>query len=205
MDDPDKTVRVDTGQSSTRGQGSQGGDPQANSPRTEYSSPDTASPRTGTAADWGPRGTYAAPPPNPWGGQMQTPVQEGAATVLMPSSTLAEPSFAWLVMTAGTLYNQMIGQPQLIKKNQVTSIGRAPDNDIVIPDQACSARHARIRPEKDDAGTESFVIYDLGSSNHLYVGDKAHYRDDASQAYRHILHDGDYILIGETTLVFKQV
>ena len=49
------------------------------------------------------------------------------------------------------------------------------------------------------------MIYDLASSNGLFVGAKETYKDAASRVHRHVLKDGDYILIGETTLVFKQV
>jgi pSer/pThr/pTyr-binding forkhead associated (FHA) protein len=117
----------------------------------------------------------------------------------------AEPSFAWVVMTSGAGNNPLIGRPLSLKVNGTTTLGRVPGNDIVIADTACSGQHARIRQEPGDEGQQVFVIYDLASSNGLYAGTKENYKDEQSRVYRHVLHDGDYLLIGETTLVFKQV
>ena len=36
-----------------------------------------------------------------------------------------------------------------------------------------------------------------------FAGSRQDYR--AKQVYRHELHDGDFVLIGETTLVFKRI
>lgn len=54
-------------------------------------------------------------------------------------------------------------------------------------------------------GEPIFVLYDVGSANGTYVGDKQTYRDPGSRKYRHVLKDGDYLLVGETTMVFKKV
>ncbi len=50
-----------------------------------------------------------------------------------------------------------------------------------------------------------FVLYDMGSRNGTFVGDKETHKDDESRTYRHVLQDGDYLLVGETTLVFKKL
>jgi hypothetical protein len=48
-------------------------------------------------------------------------------------------------------------------------------------------------------------MFDLGSRNGIFVGDRETYRNEENQVYRHELDDGDYLLLGETTLVFKRV
>ena len=121
------------------------------------------------------------------------------------SSTGQAPSFAWLVMIESPDNNPLIGKALPLKIEGATTIGRVPGNDIVVPDRACSSQHARVRLELDERGNPAFVIHDLASSNGLFVGSKDNYRDDASRVYRRALADGDHILIGETTLVFKQV
>jgi adenylate cyclase len=74
------------------------------------------------------------------------------------------------------------------------TIGRAPDNTIVINDPRASRYHAHIRPH--DGG---FVIYDGKegggrSANHVYV--------NGQQRYEHRLADGDRIQIGASQLRF---
>jgi len=117
----------------------------------------------------------------------------------------AEPSYAWLVIVEGAGNTPLLGRPLSLKSSGTTTIGRVPGNDIIISDPACSSQHARVRQEAGEEGKQIFVIYDLASANGLYVGAKADYREDKSRVYRRVLSDGDYILIGETTLVFKQV
>jgi pSer/pThr/pTyr-binding forkhead associated (FHA) protein len=89
-----------------------------------------------------------------------------------------------------------------------TLIGRTAGDLVLGGDRTVSSQHVKIRLEpKEDApeGEEQqvFVLYDLASANGTYVGNKQTFRDDASRTYRHELRDGDYILIGETALVFK--
>jgi len=131
--------------------------------------------------------------------------QPGAARTVFLDARTPEPSFAWLVPVDGPGGGGNIGKPMPLKTGGITTIGRVVGNDVVVPDRACSAQHARIRHEWDEDGGQAFVIYDLVSANGLYIGAKNNYKDDASRAYRHILRDGDYILLGETTFVFKQV
>jgi len=128
----------------------------------------------------------------------------GAPTMII-GGPVAEPSFAWLVIVEGAGNNPLLGRPLPLRSGGTTTIGRMPGNDIVIADQACSSQHAKVRQEAGEEGKQVFVIYDLASANGLYIGAKADYKEDKSRTYRHTLKDGDYILIGETTLVFKQV
>jgi hypothetical protein len=181
---------VYSGQSSARNAGSW--------EQTQYANSEQPTPRPGQIpyppAPAGPRPEWGAPPP-----------AGGAQTVIMPTGPRPEPSFAWLVLVAGAAENPFIGKVYEIMKEGVTTLGRVQGNDIVVPDPACSSQHARIRMEADESGNPAYVIYDMASSNGTFAGAKENYKDESSRVYRHVLHDGDYILIGETTLVFKRV
>ncbi len=71
----------------------------------------------------------------------------------------------------------------------VTTLGRATDNDVVIPGDAASSHHCRI--EKQGA---VYVLIDEGSTNRTFV--------NGSERQRVVLRNGDQIRIGEATLVF---
>ena len=73
-----------------------------------------------------------------------------------------------------------------------TEIGRLAGNDIVLDDPAISERHAKIKLENKE-----FVIYDLAATNPTRVNDK--------EITAHTLKDGDRVMIGRDTLVFKRV
>jgi pSer/pThr/pTyr-binding forkhead associated (FHA) protein len=72
------------------------------------------------------------------------------------------------------------------------SIGRLPDNSLVIDNPAVSGRHARVYRE----GAQ-YVLEDLKSTNGTFVNDKP--------IARHTLLEGDVILVGKHTLAFTQV
>lgn len=71
------------------------------------------------------------------------------------------------------------------------SIGRLPDNDVVIDNPAVSGRHARVYREGNH-----YVLEDLKSTNGTFVNDKP--------IARHTLLEGDVILVGKHTLAFTQ-
>lgn len=73
-----------------------------------------------------------------------------------------------------------------------TSVGRALDNDLSLPDQFCSSRHALIAAT--DAG---YVVRDLGSKNGVFVNGKKIQLETE-------LKKGDEILLGSTRIVFDQ-
>ena len=73
-------------------------------------------------------------------------------------------------------------------------IGRAAENQVQIDDTAVSTRHAEIRIEADDAGTESFVISDVGSTNGTYVNEQP-------IGHRRLRHK-DLIRVGWNNFVF---
>jgi hypothetical protein len=205
MDDQ-KTMKVDGGQQGAYNAGGYAGQP-AQSPygggwdATQYAPPDLPTPRPGDVPAWG---SQPAPSGAPTWDEKE-PQPGGSATMLISSGPKAPPSFAWLVAISGPGNNRMIGQPLPIKKNGATTIGRAPGNDILLPDSSCSSQHAKVKMETDAEGKQVFVIYDLASSNGLYIGDKDNFKKEENRVYRHSLEDGNYLMIGETTLVFKQV
>ena len=71
------------------------------------------------------------------------------------------------------------------------SIGRLPDNAVVIDNPAVSGRHARVYREGNH-----YVLEDLKSTNGTFVNDQP--------IARHSLLEGDVILVGKHTLAFTQ-
>jgi len=69
------------------------------------------------------------------------------------------------------------------------SIGRLPDNLLVIDNPAVSGRHARVYKEGNH-----YVLEDLKSTNGTFVNDKP--------VARHTLAEGDVIVVGKHTLLF---
>jgi pSer/pThr/pTyr-binding forkhead associated (FHA) protein len=69
------------------------------------------------------------------------------------------------------------------------TIGRLPDNTILIDNPAVSGHHARIFRDGD-----RYLVEDLRSKNGTYVNQK--------HVIRHTLEDGDVVLIGKHQLVF---
>jgi pSer/pThr/pTyr-binding forkhead associated (FHA) protein len=113
------------------------------------------------------------------------------------------PTFAWLVVVDGPDRNS-IGTIHPLHPDSST-VGRVPANQIVIRDDTVSAQHARIRREVKEGQEPVFALFDLGSRNGIFVGDRETYKNEENRVYRHELKDGDYLLLGETTLVFKKV
>ena len=70
------------------------------------------------------------------------------------------------------------------------SIGRLPDNDIVIDNLAVSGYHARLTLNEDH-----YVIEDLSSLNGTFLNNQ--------RVRRGSLKDGDSIVIGKHTLLFR--
>ena len=77
-----------------------------------------------------------------------------------------------------------------LRKDAVT-LGRALDNDIVLPEDPVSAQHCRIVRQSDG----SFELVDLGSTNKTWV--------NGHKVRSTPLRNGDQIRIGTTTFVFE--
>jgi serine/threonine protein kinase len=88
---------------------------------------------------------------------------------------------------------------QSLASQTTCTIGRAPDNQIVLDDPRASRYHAHIRPEDDG----SFVIIDgvdvngeiHRSANKIYI--------NGEQSFEHRLENGDRITIGASTITFE--
>jgi hypothetical protein len=113
-----------------------------------------------------------------------------------------KPVFAWLVVVDGPDKNA-IGTVLTLQPD--TTIGRVSGNQIVLRDETVSSQHARIRREGKEGQEPAFVIFDMGSANGIFAGGRETYKNDESRVYRYELKDGDYLLMGQTTLVFKKL
>lgn len=102
------------------------------------------------------------------------------------------PSFAWLVAINGPWAGRLF---RLNPKGTV--LGRDARSDIILDDDAVSGLHAKVRVEGEEDDRPKFYIHDLASTNGTFVNDEA--------ITRCPLSDGDRIVVGQTTLVFKQV
>jgi len=102
-----------------------------------------------------------------------------------PEQVAAGSSFAAiLTFEAGPFAGRIVALP-----NQMITIGRAPDNDVVVGDPATSGHHGQI-----EVRTGSFWISDLGSTNGTQV--------NGEPVIEKQLADGDTIAIGQNTLRF---
>lgn len=79
----------------------------------------------------------------------------------------------------------------LVREEQLT-IGRNPDNDIIIDNMAVSGNHAVI----ESVGT-NFVLRDLESTNGIFVNQK--------KTNMHKLEHNDVISIGKHELIFDRL
>jgi pSer/pThr/pTyr-binding forkhead associated (FHA) protein len=89
----------------------------------------------------------------------------------------------------GRRWLEVNGQPHQLDR-PVVVLGRSTDADIRIDDPGVSRRHAEIR-----TGTPSMVL-DLGSTNGIVV--------DGQHTQRATLRDGSRIVVGSTTIVYRQ-
>ena len=92
---------------------------------------------------------------------------------------------ALLTFEAGPFAGRIVALP-----SQMISIGRAPDNDVVVGDPATSGHHGSI-----EVRNGTFWISDLGSTNGTQV--------NGEPVIEHQLSDGDSIAIGQNTLRFS--
>jgi hypothetical protein len=104
----------------------------------------------------------------------------------MPPEEIASGSGfpAMLTFETGPFAGRIVALP-----SQMVSIGRAPDNDVVVGDPATSGHHGRI-----DVRSGSFWVSDLGSTNGTLV--------NGEPVIEKQLSDGDMISIGQNTLRF---
>lgn len=145
-------------------------------------------PGQGRPAGPQPTGGYGYPPssvppmpaaPPPGGGRPGAPTTDRrppAAPGVMPSAQVRR----WIEIN-GTRHQ--ISRPTLV-------LGRSTEADVRIDDPGVSRRHCEIR-----TGTPS-TIQDLGSTNGIVV--------DGQHTTRATLRDGSRIVVGSTTIVYRQ-
>ncbi|MFH9069343.1 FhaA domain-containing protein [Streptomyces alboflavus] len=144
-----------------------------------------------TSAGQGPRGGYgypqgpsgappmpAAPPPGAGAGRGAAPA---AARPQGPGSGSPGTQVRRWIEINGNRHQ--ISRPTLV-------LGRSTDADVRIDDPGVSRRHCEIR-----TGTPS-TIQDLGSTNGIVV--------DGQHTTRATLRDGSRIVVGSTTIIYRQ-
>lgn len=185
-------------------------DPDLDDQETVFADQDSVTPPTMPMGDEGPGFVRSAPaegttpsPFTPGPGPFGPPQPAAAPDQTMLISERPTPVFAWLVVVEGP-DRASIGTVHTLRPD-TTTMGRVAGNHFVLRDDTCSSQHARIRSETLEDGESVFVLYDMGSSNGTFIGAKESYKDEENRKYRHQLQDGDYLLVGETTLVFKQL
>ena len=119
-----------------------------------------------------------------WQPQPVGAVKETLALHAVPTEVLGGEPPAKLTFETGPFANRVVGIPE-----SSATIGRAPDNDIVIGDPATSGRHCRIELRAGD-----YWISDLGSTNGTLV--------NGEPIIDRQLDHGDVISIGQNTIRF---
>ncbi len=106
-------------------------------------------------------------------------------SAMTPEAIAAGESFAAkLSFETGPFAGRVVALP-----NEMVTVGRAPDNDVVVSDPATSGRHGRI-----EVRAGAFWISDLGSTNGTLV--------NGEPVIEKQLSDGDLIAIGQNTMRF---
>jgi len=157
----------------------------------------------------GPQAPYGQPPP-PWQPPHPPPWQAGpppsptppqnyrTPPVTVPPAAAAEPAAGPETIRVGgegqTIATSMLkilrpGRMAVDSMPGAIKIGRATDNDIVIPEVLASRHHATLVPTEH--GTE---IHDNNSINGTFV--------NGARAESAVLHEGDVVTIGNIDLVF---
>ena len=145
----------------------------------------------------GPRQRYPSGPPLTRGSyppSSSQPVRSGAMSQPALESVTAMGPTAAPRSSEGNLATSMLkilrpGRPAEAPAGSI-KIGRATDNDIVIPDVLASRHHATLVP--GPSGTE---IRDERSINGTFV--------NGARVESTVLHDGDVVTIGNVDLVFR--
>jgi len=88
------------------------------------------------------------------------------------------------------------GEKTAVNETQI-GIGRAPDNEIIVNDNAVSIYHAHVVVEANEKKkhVQDYVIEDLQSTNKTYVNNKP--------VTRCVLKNGDVIRVGNTRIKFS--
>jgi len=150
-----------------------------------------------------PQPNYGVPQPYGPPPQVPNPGGRGAATVMMDVMRDLIP-LAWLAVVEGP----GAARGSVYTLGRETLLGRAAGEIILGMDPAISTQHIKVRLEVSEADPEQqvFVLYDMASANVYLWGDyESCKQDSAERVYRYELKDGDFLLVGQTILVFKKV
>lgn len=109
------------------------------------------------------------------------PAREETGTIEITLAEIAVPRL--VVYAAGKTREVLLGAKPV-------TIGRGPENEIVIDEPKVSRRHARIEKEGDE-----FLVVDLGSTNGSWV--------QGERVQRRLLQDNDTVQIGSARIFFK--
>jgi pSer/pThr/pTyr-binding forkhead associated (FHA) protein len=102
-----------------------------------------------------------------------------------------QPVTGWLVALNG----KHKGEDFKIREGK-TSVGSAPDNDIVLEDEFISGKHAVVKFVAKD-GEKIYILTDLDSANGTFLN------DSQEQIAREELVDNDTVTFGQTKMKFK--
>jgi dipeptidyl aminopeptidase/acylaminoacyl peptidase len=120
-----------------------------------------------------------------WQPAASDPKQTVSLEALPPETVKAGAAYvARLTFESGPFAGRIVALP-----SQMVTIGRAPDNDVVVGDPATSGRHGRI-----EIRGGVFWMSDLGSTNGTMV--------NGEPIIERQLSDGDLIAIGQNTIRF---
>ncbi|MFF4814611.1 FhaA domain-containing protein [Kitasatospora sp. NPDC001309] len=140
-----------------------------------------AAPAPGAPWQQGGAGQYSAPPPPAAPPAMPPGPPAGSNVRAFPGAGHGTSVRRWIEVNGA--------------RHQITGaacvLGRSTEADVRIDDPGVSRKHAEIRP-----GTPSMVL-DLGSTNGIVV--------DGQHTQRATLRDGSRIVVGSTTIVYRQV
>lgn len=122
--------------------------------------------------------------------------EDGATRILTPAGMPpavpdAGEAFGTVAVPVATLVEERAGgAPITHRLGMLTTIGRTPDNQIVIPSREVSRKHAEII-----LGQAGYLLRDLGSPNGTYV--------NGAKVKERKLEEGDRITLAGQTFVFK--
>jgi pSer/pThr/pTyr-binding forkhead associated (FHA) protein len=88
------------------------------------------------------------------------------------------------------------GEKCAVNETQI-GIGRAPDNEIIVTDDAVSIYHAHVvtEPNEKNKHVTDYIIEDLQSTNRTFVNNKV--------ITRCVLKNGDVIRVGNSRIKFS--
>ncbi|HZD59579.1 MAG TPA: DUF3662 and FHA domain-containing protein [Anaerolineae bacterium] len=118
-------------------------------------------------------------------GSVEPEVAIEGTRVMTPEAILAGTKRAYLIMVGPG------GETKYALTTRSFKIGRAPDNDVIIPDPNVSRHHAHI-----ESISARHVLKDLDSTNGTLV--------NGTRINEHSLKEGDIIIIGTTKFRFRR-